>query len=217
MELWKDGRSGPAGRVAGNLVLADLARSGEVFARRKGTTFLGKASIYVGRVCSKDDYLQKGQRHWANLSPAQHQDVALEAKQQKRELSYLFITATRQPAAVHYWKVPGKLVGELVSSLPVKPSDDSCWIRIRDENAKHFLEGAKPGVNALDVTPFHQEISLKADQTVALQQAFRVIPPASEAQEFTVEQLRRLNALVREFGGVASLHRALDVLNEIKG
>jgi hypothetical protein len=217
MELWKDGRSGPAGCVAGNLVLADIEFAGDKLAARKGTTFSGRNCLYVGRVCAKDDYLQKGTRHWANLSPTQHQTLALEAGREDKEMFYLFITATRAPAAVHYWKVPGKVVGKLLRSLPVKPSDDSCWIRIREESGKQFLEGGKANGLEVEVTRYHHEIPLGADQAAALQQAFQKPPLAGDqAGDITAEQLLQLNSLVRDLGGVATVRRALAILGNLK-
>ena len=71
--------------MAGNLVLADIERSGESLALFKGTTFTGQSALYVGRVCAKDDYLQEGMLHWANLSPSQHQALSHHGK----ELFYL--------------------------------------------------------------------------------------------------------------------------------
>ena len=63
MKLWNDGRSGEAGCLAGNLVLAHLRDTqGESFSERKGTTFRGRTSIWVGRVCSTDAYLNARDR-----------------------------------------------------------------------------------------------------------------------------------------------------------
>jgi hypothetical protein len=216
MMLWKDGRSGPAGCMAGNLVLADIERSGDKIAPRKGTTFTGRKCIYVGRVCAKDDYLQKGTRHWANISPAQHQALTLEGGRQGKDLYYLFITATHEPAAVHYWKVPGKLIGEFLSQLPVKASDESCWIRIREEDGYQYLEGGKATLRGLKVTQCHREIPLGTDEAASLQQAFETRRADEERGDVTAEQLLRLNRLVRDFGGVATVRRALDVLDNLK-
>jgi hypothetical protein len=202
--------------MAGNLVLADIECGGEKIAPRKGTTFTGRKGIYVGRVCAKDDYLQKGQRHWANISPAQHQTLNLESSRQGKNLCYLFITATQEPPTVHYWKVPGKVVGEFLGQLPVKASDESCWIRIREENGKQYLEGGKATLKGLEVTQCHHEIPLVAGEAAALQQAFQNPPPEEERGDITAEQLLRLNRLVRDLGGVATVRRALDILGNLK-
>jgi len=216
MELWKDGRSGAKGCLAGNLVLADLVHKGEKLASRKGTTFTGKNTIYVGRVCSNEDYLSKGQRHWANISPSQHHAVFSEAEGQGKKLFYLFITASNEPATVHYWKVPGKLVGELLGSLPVKPSDDSSWVRIRQQDSRQLLEGGKQS-DGLEVSQYYHEIQLETEQAAALQRAFQN-PAAvkSEVEDISAEQLLRLNSFVKDMGGIPTVRRALDILDNLK-
>jgi hypothetical protein len=213
MKLWKDGRSGPAGCVAGNLVLADIERFGESLALFKGTTFTGQSALYVGRVCAKDDYLQEGMLHWANLSPSQHQALSHHGK----ELFYLFITATREPA-IHYWKVPGRVLGRFIGTLPIKRSDHSCWIRIREENGKQFLEGGNQTKGkGPEVTQYHHEIPLGRHETAALKTAFQKPTLAADgAGEITAEQLVRLNTLVKDLGGIAVVRRALGILDDLK-
>jgi hypothetical protein len=216
MKMWKDGRSGLAGCLAGNLVLADIERAGDKIAARKGTTFTGRKSVYIGRVCAKDDYLQKGQRHWANLSRTQHQALAMESSHQGKELVYHFITARHEPPTVHYWKVPGQLIGEFLRPLPVKPSDECCWIRICEENGKQYLEGGQATPKGLEVTQCHHEIPLGAGEAAALQQAFQDPPAEEEGGDITAEQLMRLNSFVRDLGGIATVRRALEILDNLK-
>jgi hypothetical protein len=117
---------------------------------------------------------------------------------------------------VHYWKVPGKLIGEFLSLLPIKASDESCWIRIREENGKQYLEGGKATLKGLEVTQCHQEILLGAGEASALQQAFQNPPAEEEDRDITVEQLMRLNRLVRDLGGVPTVRRALVILDNLK-
>jgi hypothetical protein len=218
MNLWTDGRSGPAGCFAGNLVLAELERLGEKIVPRKGTTFNGENGIYVGRMNTKDDYLNVGTRHWSNLSPKQAKAIATEANSNEKEDFYLFITATKDPTAVHFWNIPGKLVVKLLNTLPVKPSDDSCLVRIREEKGKHLLEGTRPLKEAIDVTNYHHQVPLIRDQGVALQLAFQKTTIArNETEGITAEDLRKVNALVRELGGVATVRQALDILEDLKG
>jgi hypothetical protein len=216
MKLWKDGRSGPAGCVAGNLVLAELERIGDKIAPRKGTTFTGRNNVYIGRVCATDEYLQKGQRHWANLSLSQNQVMAMESSRDGKELCYLFITATHEPPTVHYWKVPGRVISKFLQPFAVKPSDQSCWIRIREENGKQCLEGGEAAPKGLEVTQYHQEIRLGEGQTATLREAFQNPPPKGEPGAITAEQLMRLNRLVRDFGTTANVRRGLEILDTLK-
>lgn len=242
MNLWNDGRSGPAGCFAGNLVLSDLEKAGDKIAARKGTTFTGKNNIFIGRVCATDDYLQKGLLHWANISHNQHRMLASEANRQGKELCYLFITGTQHPAAVHYWKVPSNLVEEVLLSLPVKSSDESCAVRICEENGKEVFVGDRRLHQGLDVTQHHHKIVLGPEEVAAFQKAFETAPSvaeevanvpsrrsrtnktnavkpifiSSETGEITAEQLLTLNKVVRSFGGADKVRRALEILDDLK-
>jgi hypothetical protein len=151
--------------------------------------------------------------HWANLSPGQHRALSHHGK----ELLYLFITATHEPA-IHYWKVPGKVIARFIGSLPIKPSDHSCWVRIREENGKQFLEGGNHSKGkGPEVTQYHHQISLMAHETASLQAAFQKTAPApDDVVEITAEQLVRLNLLVKDLGGVAVVRRALGILDDLK-
>jgi hypothetical protein len=164
--LWKDGRSGLAGCYAGNLALVDIARKhNERLSARKGTTFNGRRALLVGRVCSTDAYLNKGTAHWANLGPEQHAEVATEAKALRKNLVYLFITATAKPPGVHYWALPGELVGRVLPSLPVKEVDKSCHIRIQEKDGRYFLQD-------LDISKYHSTVSLVDGKASKLTRAF---------------------------------------------
>ncbi|MCP4249775.1 MAG: hypothetical protein GY778_22255 [bacterium] len=146
-DLWRDRRSGRAGRIAGNLVLSELAhRFREKIHHRKGTTFVSTKHLYVARACGTADYLAKDEAHWCNLSPAQHNEVVREARKQGQKLLIVFITAT--PDKVHYWRVPASVTARILSRLTPKPSDKSCFLRIRRRENRFFLEDE-------DVTKYH--------------------------------------------------------------
>jgi hypothetical protein len=205
--------------MVGNLVLADIVqRTGDKIAHRKGTTFTGRKSIYIGRY-AKDDYLRKAQLlHLANVSPRQYQECAMEGSRQGKNLLYLFITAKHQLRTVDYWEVPGTVIGEFLHQLPVKVPERDCKIRIREENGKQYLdlEGSKATLKSQEVTKWHHEIPLTEGEAAAMQQAFQKPPVEEKAGDITAEQLMRLNKLVRDLGGVTTVRRALEILDNLK-
>lgn len=138
-DVWTDRRSGQAGILAGNLVIRELERHfGETIKHRKGTTFFSQQRLYVGRACGVPDYLASGEAHWCNISQRQFDEVTKEARCDKRKLHFVFITAT--PKEVHYWCVPGVVVARILPRLPTKPSDKSCFLRIRRAENRFYLE-----------------------------------------------------------------------------
>ncbi|MFQ5491220.1 MAG: hypothetical protein ACE5GE_10895 [Phycisphaerae bacterium] len=151
-DLWQDKRSGKAGTIAGNLVLNELAkRYGQQIERRKGTSFLSEDHLFVGRTCGSPDYLAKDEVHFANLSPRQYNEVVKEARQQRRKLLFVFITAF--PGEVHYWCIPASVMAKIRPRLKLKPSD-KCWhLRIRPQGGRFFLEGE-------DVSEYHAILEL---------------------------------------------------------
>jgi hypothetical protein len=165
--LWNDGRSGAAGCLAGNLVLADIRdRERERFAERKGTTFFGSASIWVGRVCSTDAYLSARDRHWANLALEQHREVMSEANVHGWSVRYLFITAQASAPSIHYWIVPGELVERIVFSDQKKfAADYVAAVHIRENERRYQLEGQ-------DITSFHHVLDLNPNDASRLERAF---------------------------------------------
>lgn len=163
-DIWCDRRSGRAGQIAGNLVLSELARRfREEIHHRKGTTFVSAKHVYVARACGTADYLAKNEAHWCNLSPVQHREVVKEARKQRRKLLFVFITAT--PDKVHYWRVPASVTARVLSRLTPKPSDKSCFLRIRRREGRFFLEDE-------DVTQYHAVLqpddALAAELSTAL-------------------------------------------------
>lgn len=167
MNLWNDGRSGTAGCLAGNLVLAQLRdTSQEQFAERKGTTFHGRGSIWVGRICSTDTYLAGRERHWANLSLEQHREVTHEAALEGASVKYLFITALPGQHEIRYWVVPGETVERVAFSAPNLPKDFVYSLHIREnEQGGFFVEGE-------NVSPYHHVLKLNAGSLSRLEQAF---------------------------------------------
>ena len=110
MDIWNDGRSGIAGCFAGNIALAAISSGEHDIEKLKGTTFSTPRELIIGRVCASDGYLGGSVLHWANVSWDQHCDLEREARSQKKQLLYLFVTASGDPSGIHYWRVPGSIV-----------------------------------------------------------------------------------------------------------
>lgn len=163
--LWSDGRSGQAGQIAGNLVLEDSARRfRETIRRRKGTTFVSSKHLYFGRARAhgaEEDWA-KGIAHWFNLSPRQFGELTKEAREKKRKLFFVLITAL--PKEIHYWRIPSDVIGRILPRLPVKKSDKSCLLRIEKEGGRFVLEGE-------DITKHHQILRPDRRMAAALSQA----------------------------------------------
>ena len=154
-EVWQDNRSGQAGRMIGNLVLSHLC--GDEITRMKGTMFSTPTEVIVGRVCSSSGYLLGGARHFCNVSKAQHR--ACERAAGNKPLMYLFITADPEHHVIDFWKLPGKIVKEVLARLKTKQSDKSCLLRVRKDGQKYVLNGDK------DITRHHTQIPMaKGDE-----------------------------------------------------
>ena len=167
MNLWNDGRSGTAGCVAGNLVLAHVRDTQkEEFQERKGTTFRGRASIWIGRMCSTDSYLFGRDRHWANLSLEQHREVTHEASLEGATVKYLFITALAGEPVIHYWIVPSEVIERIAFSDPRLPGDYVYSLHIReDDHEQYILEGE-------EVSGYHHVLKLPPAAASRVQKAF---------------------------------------------
>lgn len=149
LKVWADRRSGPIGCLSGNAVLAVLQeQEGENIVHEKGTVFGTSKKLFVGRMCSSDQYLQKGIAHFCNMSIQQHEQMM----EEKRELRYLFITV--QGDEVHYWDVPGRVIGAVLPKLSAKPDGTTRFLRITEKDGKYFL------VNK-NITQYHKSITIK--------------------------------------------------------
>jgi len=167
MNLWNDGRSGTAGCLAGNLVLAHIRDTAkEEFHERKGTTFRGRGSIWVGRMCSTDSYLFGRDRHWANLSLEQHREVNHEASLEGAAVKYLFVTALAGEPVIHYWTIPSEVIQRVAFSDPRLAAEYIYSLHIRaDDQGRFFLEGE-------DVSKYHQVLNLTSAASSRLERAF---------------------------------------------
>ena len=166
MEIWTDGRSGPAGCLAGNLVLAELAATEGEFSPRKGTTFRSKKSIWIGRMCSTDAYLFGRDRHWANLSLDQHREVMREASLAGENVKYLFITALAGQPELHYWVVPAAVIEAVAFSNRDQPADFVYSLHIREDSEGRFT------VERTNVTQYHHQLELNPKAQTRLDRAF---------------------------------------------
>ena len=178
MDLWKDGRTPPAGCLAGNLVLAHLRDAeGEQFTERKGTTFRGRAGIWVGRMCSTDSYLYGRDRHWANLSLEQHREVTHEAALEGGIVKYLFITALAGHVSIHFWIIPSEIVEKVAFCDPRQAADYVYSLHIREESeGKFVLEGT-------DVTQYHRIFAPGAAAMSRLERAFETDAAARQRRQ----------------------------------
>ncbi|HEX8522904.1 MAG TPA: hypothetical protein VF669_11645 [Tepidisphaeraceae bacterium] len=180
MNLWNDGRSGPAGCFAGNLVLAHLRDTRqEQFATRKGTTFFGRSSIWVGRVCSTDSYLGGRDKHWANLSFEQHHELAAEARLHGYALNYLFITAQQHQPVIHYWVIPADIIERLGFAGQHEPNAVFA-LHIRED------EKLSPGRYTLeteDVTRYHHVLELRPGEQKKLDESFETMKRAKQRRD----------------------------------
>ncbi len=156
------------------MVLADIRDAqGEVFQERKGTTFRGRATLWVGRACATDDYLNARDRHWANLSIAQHREVMSEARLESICVKYLFITALMNQSTIHYWMVPGDVIDRIAFAAHQDDPDFVYALHIR-ENAELFeIEGE-------DVTRFHRVLELSPAESNRLDAEFKTAKRARE-------------------------------------
>ena len=152
-ELWNDGRSGTAGCAAGNMALRSLQRSESPVQKLKGTVFETARRLLIGRVCSSDSYLSEPLLHWANASWDQHSEIGREAQRLGKEFSYLFITACRQPPAVHTWLVPAAYVDAIFLARGRNRRGATCALHIIAEQGQHRL-------GAADVSRHHLTLSL---------------------------------------------------------
>ncbi len=166
MRMWRDGRSGPAGCTAGNLVLAHLeASAGETFHERKGTTFRSRDAIWVGRVCSTDAYLSARDRHWANLSWGQHQQVVAEARRDGAQVKYLFITVLEGEPVIHYWVLGSGLIDEVAFAREGAGTEFVYSLHIRENGGRYEVDGH-------DVTKHHYRLRLEGSDARRMDTAF---------------------------------------------
>ena len=170
IDLWDDGRSGPAGCVAGNIALGSLPGSDRPIRKLKGTLFETRRQFLIGRACSTDSYLAEPVLHWANASWDQHTDMAREAGSAGKELAYLFITATREPPSVQTWLVPATVVEKAFEARQKDRRGQMCAIHIVSAGNRHLLGGS-------DITGFHQALGLSNAETTRLRQAYLARQP----------------------------------------
>lgn len=164
MNVWDDGRSGEAGRVAGNLVLAELDKTERPIAKLKGTVFESAKALLVGRVCSSSEYLAGDVLHWANVSWDQHREVADEAKSRGKRFEYLFITASSDPPVVRFWRVPADTVATYLADRGKKSRGETCALHIVEDAGRQLL-------GRHDVTAFHGQVTVAGARAAELQQA----------------------------------------------
>lgn len=170
MHIWKDGRSGLAGCIAGNIALQATFAEAEV-RKLKGTTFITPSFLIVGRVCASDDYLGGAVLHWANLSWDQHCELERRAKSQEKQLLYLFVTASSTPAAVHCWRVPGEMVKAAIEERGKNSPGATAAIHILWTGDRHLLGDA-------DITALHTAVSLSAEQSRLLAESLEGVGTA---------------------------------------
>ena len=139
MQLWNDGRSGAAGCTAGNLALANLRRVESPLTKLKGTTFESAAAFIIGRVCATDEYLREPILHWANASWDQHVELKRAAQEARKELIYLFITASNDPPAIRYWRVPADAVEAAMVGRGKNRRGEVCAIHIAVDDGRHLI------------------------------------------------------------------------------
>ena len=163
--VWNDGRSGMAGCFAGNVALGALELVEASIEKVKGTCFEGAHSVLVGRVCSSDGYLTEPVLHWANTSWDQHQEMKARAKQQGKKLFYVFVTASKDPPVVRYWKVPGSVVETAMTAREKNRAGATCAIHITGDESNHYLGPTK-------VTEFHDAVTLTGPDAAAMSRAF---------------------------------------------
>lgn len=148
--IWEDNRSGKNGKAIGNMVLGHIHRkTGKPIKHEKGTVFSTEDTLLVGRVCTNDSYLSGDTVHFCNMSMAQHESITSSWKKS----FYLFISVKGR--IIHYWLVPGNVIGKILPTLAVKDSTPASIIRIVSEDGKVFWLG---GVN---ITRYHSTILLR--------------------------------------------------------
>lgn len=151
---WQDNRSGQAGQMVGNLVLAHLCGRGEEVTRVKGTMFSTPRRLLIGRVCSSSSYLLGGARHFCNISKPQHKGVLKYAAAEHKPAEYVFITADPEKHVIDIWTIPARVITEVLQRLKTKSSDRSCLVRVRKDGNRYVLN------NGQDVTRYHSQIPL---------------------------------------------------------
>ena len=165
LEVWDDGRSGPVGCAAGNVALAWLGNSARPIRKLKGTVFESRHELLIGRICSTDSYLSEPLLHWANASWDQHTEMAREAGAAGKELAYLFVTSTREPASVHTWHVPAAIVESAFVNRQRDHRGRTCAIHIVASQNRHLLGGT-------DVSGLHATANLSKSDVARLNEAY---------------------------------------------
>lgn len=135
--------------MVGDMVLDHIRKEvGGPVEHEKGTTFSTEQAVIVGRVCSKDDYLTGDIVHFCNMSQAQHDAVSSHGK----KVQYLFISVMGKE--IHYWLVPGVVIGRILPGLAVKASTPSSILRVTFDGKSYWLEGTS-------ITRYHQVIRMR--------------------------------------------------------
>jgi bifunctional DNA-binding transcriptional regulator/antitoxin component of YhaV-PrlF toxin-antitoxin module len=152
---WTDGRTGTAGQVAGDLVLADLSRKYGAISRLKGTVFTTPTHIVIGRICGSNRYLLTPEVHWSTFSPGQEDDLRIDGALAERSIVYLFATLIPATSSVEYWLIPSRILkGALAAIKPRRDGD--LIVRIHQRGDKTYLYET-------DVTGFHCTVPLNSE------------------------------------------------------
>lgn len=204
---WNDGRSGDAGRVAGNLVLDHMDPSRDRIQHEKGTVFVDAQKCWVGRVVADDGYLSTGVAHWANISADQQRQLMRDAEANKRKLFYLFITAHAKTKTVRYWEVAAEVVDrELLRRGKNGPGDVlGLHISIRDE--RYFLgeEDVTDSLVEFTVGSSAADVLRSAVDADRSKKSIRPSRNESPKSSETTAHFRRFDIPISD-GRVATLH-----------
>jgi len=152
---WIDGRTGAAGRIAGDAVLADLSRALGNIRHVKGTIFETANDRIIGR-CASDQYLLPPEVHWSTYEPDQQNRLAREPSTSRKNLSYLFITLMPDNGSVAYWLIPASVLTAAVSKTKPR-GDGAVFVRIHQRNGRTFLFDT-------DVTAYRKQLVLDVEQ-----------------------------------------------------
>ncbi len=186
IKIWDDGRSGAAGQAAGNVALEVIQRSEGHVQKLKGTVFESDRSILIGRVCSSDEYLADPVLHWANASWDQHEEIRRHAKESGKAFAYLFVTVSKNPIALKFWKVPADVVEKVFVERERNRRGSTCAIHINGSGARRFI-------GKTDVTKYQVDVALRPAHAACLTESFNREQPdrreASASQRQTREHV----------------------------
>lgn len=186
--LWNDGRSGPVGGMAGNLVLRKLEKEFGRIAGEKGLLFSTPTHLLLGRSQTKASATRE---HWFNLGREQFHDLKTEARKRKLKLVFLLVKCVAEDE-IDYWRVPGPVIGRVLPRLPVK-EDGACMFVICRQADRFLLEEE-------DITRFHSKLVPRGEDRARLAMAFgrsRAFPngkrrPARSKTDWTGVELQRV-------------------------